>query len=153
MLFLIRACLKLGSDVCVFFFCAFFFCLDCDHYNHGHRILEIEWAVNNNKEYVPSPKAARRSRRKTKHIPDENLHNEDVIDLDDLKVTGAGKASLFDVTPEFGMEVTNMDSPNRSKRSIAELEDLQARSPIKKQKRAKTPAYEDVIEDGIPVIV
>ena len=70
---------------------------------------------------------------------DENAAIEDVIDVDDQREAGSGKPSLFDVLPEFGMEVTNADSPNRSKRTFADLDDLSARTPVKKQKvSAKT---------------
>lgn len=95
----------------------------------GNRIIEIEWAVKNNKEYVPSPKPKKnRNKKKLKNLSiDENKG----MDLDDSG--GRGKSHHY---PEFGNEVTNTDSPTKSKRSLAETEEVVIQTPAKRLKRS-----------------
>ncbi|KAF9528644.1 P-loop containing nucleoside triphosphate hydrolase protein [Crepidotus variabilis] len=115
-----------------------------DNIKLKERIIEIEWAVKNNQDYVPSPKPARKSKRKAKkNTNGENGENEHPMDVDERKPS-ASKSSLFDVIPEFGLEMTNMDSPNCSKRSLAELDDLHARTPVKRQKRTVASVSVDI---------
>lgn len=109
----------------------------------GYRIIEIEWSVKNNKEYIPSP----RKQRKTKQPRlKSNLGQE--LELP-AEVDHAGGPSNFALKgqrlgnmAEFGMEATNADSPNKSlsKRSFADTQEdrenaFASQTPQKRQKR------------------
>lgn len=130
-----------------------------------YRIIEIEWAVKNGKEFVPSPKPPRKTKNKNKKTKGSRL-NENAMDVDgrnncnnnnnenDAESAAAGASKFpsllkttMPVSSEFGMEVTNTpdasDSPslNRSKRSYADVDDLamlkgqMMMTPVKRQKR------------------
>ena len=124
----------------------------------AYRIIEIEWAVKNGKEFVPSPKPPRKMKNKNKKTKGSRL-NENAMDVDgennsnNIKnendaesAKGANSCpSLLKMTmpvSAFGMEVTNADSPNlnRSKRSYVDVDDLavlkgQMMTPVKRPKR------------------
>jgi kinesin family member 22 len=115
----------------------------------GHRIIEIEWSVKNNKEYVPSPRKQRKTKSskqpRLKSNPGQELELPADVDHNDH----AGNPSKFAVkgqrlanVAEFGMEVTNTDSPNKSlsKRSFADTQEdrenaFTSQTPQKRQKR------------------
>ncbi|KAF8191738.1 kinesin-like protein, partial [Pholiota molesta] len=121
-----------------------------DNIKLKERIIEIEWAVKNDKEYVPSPKPARRT--KTKKRTKSNLGPENPpVEDDAMEVDDSGSNMAKRARPasagEFGMEMTNMDSPNKSKRSFADTEDREKsdlppsmQTPVKRQKRAGVAA-------------
>ena len=117
---------------------------------HGNRIIEIEWAFKNNKDYVPSPKRSRKSKNKRKgksHLSRENTAIGEGIQLD-----RDGRSEAV----EFGMEITNTESPTGSKRSFVETESTQ--TPPKRQKRMNisTPVIHvssDDDENGPPAVV
>lgn len=106
---------------------------------HGHRIIEIEWAVKNNKEFVPSPKRARQPKTKKRsksNLARENAPADDAMEVDEC---GAIAGKHRDAPGMFGAESTNTDSPNKSKRSYTDAADLEgmspAQTPMKRQKR------------------
>lgn len=118
----------------------------CDssfHQSGTYRIIEIEWAVKNDKVFVPSPKRPKKTKgtKKTKGsrvypMSDENMDVDYEEDEKLHKVKGKGKEQRRDV--EFGLELTNTDSPNKSKRSMADREDGEddgMGTPPKRQKR------------------
>ena len=92
------------------------------------RIIEIEWAVKNNTTFEPSPrKKTRTRRRKPKSIAHgSDAEDEGAADLDDDgQHTGTSKPwhqGASGAAAEFGLEITNVASPAKSKR---------ARSPTK----------------------
>ncbi|KAG6853357.1 hypothetical protein C0991_005031 [Blastosporella zonata] len=101
------------------------------------RIIEIEWAVKNDREFVPSPKPARRSKKqkKAKAFPIEDTE----MDVDEYGRI-SGKA-------EFGQELTN--SPGKPKRQLDVHEgDDEAGTPPKKQRTNNGKAKAMVAEDG-----
>ena len=110
---------------------------------HGNRIIEIEWAFKNNKDYVPSPKPRnRKSKNKRKgksHLGRENTAKDE----------GGMQAVV-----EFGMEITNTESPVGSKRSFVDTGSTQ--TPLKRRKRMEiaTPVVQVSSEDehGPPVV-
>ncbi len=130
---------------------------DFNPYHWVYRIIEIEWAVKNGKEFVPSPKPPRKTKSKNKKTKGSRLNdnamvvdgeNENENENDAESVEGGSKyPSLLKTTmpmSEFGMEVTNVPdagspSLNRSKRSYADADDLAAlkgqMTPMKRQKR------------------
>jgi kinesin family protein 22 len=117
---------------------------------HGNRIIEIEWAFKNNKDYVPSPKRSKKPKNKKKaksHLGREN------------SMKGEGIREGRSEAVEFGMEITNTaESPAGSKRACADMESTQ--TPLKRQKRmmkdiAATPVVQVSSEDeyGPPDVV
>ena len=117
----------------------------------GHRIIEIEWSVKNNKEYVPSPRKQRKTKSSKQPRLKSNLGQELEFpaEVDDNSHVGGpskfavvkGQQRLANVA-EFGMEVTNTDSPNKSpsKRSFADTQEdrenaFSSQTPQKRQKR------------------
>jgi len=125
---------------------------------HGYRIIEIEWAVKNDKEYVPSPKPVRKPKsKKTKtRTNSENLGMDNAMDVDDHEAGEHRKDYRMGPSTNFGMEVTNTDSPSRGKRSFTDAEDFPTQTPLKKQKRvlASTPVVSVSSEDEMepPVV-
>jgi kinesin family protein 22 len=102
----------------------------------GNRIIEIEWAVKNNKEYVPSPKPPRKNKNKKKS-KNRSVDENDAMDVDDnCGAGGSGKNHHSFPTSEFGNEVTNTDSPNKSKRSLADIDEVVKQTPAKRLKRS-----------------
>jgi kinesin family member 22 len=106
---------------------------------HGNRIIEIEWAFKNNKDYVPSPKRSRKSKNKRK--VKSHLGRENTAMGEGIKVDRRSEAI------EFGMEITNTESPAGSKRCFADTEST--RTPPKRQKRMNivTPVVQVSSED------
>ena len=91
-----------------------------------HRIIEIEWAVKNNKAFVPSPKRAKVKKHKRKKSESGLV----AMDVDDNK-------------KEFGMDLTNMDGdkpPLRGQKRKMEIVDMTVSSDeeaphVRKSKR------------------
>ena len=106
---------------------------------HGNRIIEIEWAFKNNKDYVPSPKPSRRTKNKKRAR--SHLGRENTGIGEDMQVDRRSEAV------EFGMEITNTESPVGSKRCLVDTESTQ--TPAKKQKRMDmaTPVVQVSSED------
>ncbi|KDR80423.1 hypothetical protein GALMADRAFT_242858, partial [Galerina marginata CBS 339.88] len=124
-----------------------------DNIKLKERIIEIEWSVKNNKEYVPSPKPPRKpkTRKRSKSaFEHENPQTDDAMDVDDCGAN-RGKGRRLAVAAEFGMEVTNTESPNKSKRSFADTDDRAnaKQTPQKRQKRTvmATPIQDVSSED------
>lgn len=111
------------------------------------RIVEIEWSVKSNTAFKPSPRKPRktRTRRKTNAIiggsdaEDEGADMEEVVQQlegSKTKLRSIGEAK------EFGLEITNVESPAKSKRPHSPLKqgtgaaeyDETAEMPPKKQK-------------------
>lgn len=103
-----------------------------DNIKLKERIIEIEWSVKNGKQYVPSPKPPKKAKNKKKKVKQpENVESEDHMVVDDQDgAKGKGKKGA-----EFGMELTNTESPNKSKRHL-DSEIDSAQTPLKRQKRA-----------------
>ena len=96
--------------------------------------------MKNGKQYVPSPKPPKKVKNKKKKVKQpENVELEDhmvVDDQDGAKAKGA----------EFGMELTNTESPNKSKRHL-DSEIDSAQTPLKRQKRAANIAVDVESDD------
>ncbi|KAF8155490.1 P-loop containing nucleoside triphosphate hydrolase protein [Crassisporium funariophilum] len=109
-----------------------------DNIKLKERIIEIEWAFKNDRNYVPSPKPPKKpkSKKKSKIVMGaENPAMDDAMDV--VNCGTSGKDALPATAAEFGMEVTNTESPNRSKRSFADTEDRgNTQTPQKRQKRS-----------------
>lgn len=98
-----------------------------------NRIIEIEWAVKNNKEFVPSPKPVRKERKKRgkkasrRDRAIENLTtglggdvdengNDTIMQVDEfgMKITSRGHGHSHKLGglsgTEFGLEITNTTS-------------------------------------------
>uniref|UniRef100_A0A8H8CJ53 Kinesin-like protein n=1 Tax=Psilocybe cubensis TaxID=181762 RepID=A0A8H8CJ53_PSICU len=109
-----------------------------DNIKLKERIIEIEWAVRNNTAYVPSPKPPRKQKSKKRSksaLSREALPAMDAMDVDN-GTKGKGKDGFVGKLGEFGMDFTNTESPNKSKRTYddaTESENMQ--TPMKKQKR------------------
>lgn len=108
---------------------------------HGHRIIEIEWAVKNNQEFVPSPKRTRQPKTKKRsksNLARENPPANDAMEVDECGAID-GKHRDGPGAGTFGAESTNTDSPNKSKRSFTDAADLggvsPAQTPMKRQRR------------------
>jgi len=103
---------------------------------HGYRIIEIEWAVKNNKEFVPSPKPPRKAKKKKgKAAPMVDDTAMDVDDQNELKLGSRRRERA-----EFGLELTNagMDSPTKGKRPLEAQEgEDDAETPPKRQRRGE----------------
>ena len=101
----------------------------------GYRIIEIEWAVKNNRQYVPSPKPPKKNKNKKKLKNRSANENNALDDGDGCGADGKNHHS-FPISSEFGSEVTNnTDSPNRSKRTLADIEEVMKQAPVKRLKR------------------
>ncbi|CAA7268260.1 unnamed protein product [Cyclocybe aegerita] len=133
-----------------------------DNVKLKERIIEIEWAVKNDREYVPSPKPQRKAKKskKSKANRENPERREDAMamDIDDCGaiVGGSKDRSAGGATEsEFGMEVTNTDglSKSLSKRSFADTEERENgfSTPQKRQKRTAlgttTPGVQAGSED------
>ncbi|KAG6857066.1 hypothetical protein H0H87_010031 [Tephrocybe sp. NHM501043] len=105
------------------------------------RIIEIEWAVKNNREFVPSPKPPRRTKKAKK---------AKAVSLEDAEMDVDEYGRLREKA-EFGHELTN--SPGKAKRHLDLPEGLvEAGSPPKKQRtdeKAKADGSDD--EGWVPV--
>jgi len=98
-----------------------------------NRIIEIEWAVKNDKEFVPTPKRPRKSKKKGKKA--EGAMEEDAND--DGEESGSRRGGRGG---QFGMELTNAatvtGSPSKTKRLLNVGEDGEDGTPTKKQRMA-----------------
>lgn len=129
-----------------------------------HRIIEIEWAVKNNKMFVPSP--PKKNKGKIKSKPREFLIADEPMDVDEGEepIGKKGKGRRRATGSEFGMELTNTnaDGLNQSKRSLAAIEeaagdddDDDVETPPKKQRRggkgkAKVVVAESSEDEWVP---
>lgn len=99
----------------------------------GYRIIEIEWAVKSNRQYVPSPKPPKKNKNKKKS------KNRSADENNAMDVGGGcgtdGKNHHSLLISEFGSEMTNADSPNRSKRTLADIEEVMKQTPAKRLKQ------------------
>ncbi|KAF9553564.1 kinesin-domain-containing protein [Agrocybe pediades] len=114
-----------------------------DNIKLKERIIEIEWAVKNNKEYVPTPKPPRKRKTKkgAKSAEPENPAMDDTMDDSaEGRPARKGKNRMHDAAADFGMEVTNTETPSKSKRSIDQADVCATPSPQKRQKRSVVPA-------------
>jgi kinesin family member 22 len=107
------------------------------------RIIEIEWAVQNNKAFVPSPKPPRKSKAKKARSAGRERTVEAEIPMDvDQNVEQKADRSRA----EFGNELTNTGYSAKTKRHldrIVEVEGESAETPPKRQKlSAKTVMIE-----------
>jgi kinesin family protein 22 len=117
-----------------------------------YRIIEIEWSVKNNREFVPSPKPPRKTKgkKKPKNNKEQLLSDDAPMDVDqdcDMKSTGSRRGAT-----EFGLELTNTDSPKGggSKRPLDDEDNESTETPPKRQKRGgklKVLAMDDSGED------
>jgi kinesin family protein 22 len=115
------------------------------------RIIEIEWSVQNNKAFVPSPKPARKSKAKKARpttIREHTAEDEIPMDVDQNVELKADRCRA-----EFGDELTNIGCSainNAGKRhlqldSIVEVEE----TPPKRQKlSAKAVVIESTDGEG-----
>ncbi|GLB45200.1 putative TRAFAC class myosin-kinesin ATPase superfamily, kinesin family protein [Lyophyllum shimeji] len=118
-----------------------------DNVKLKERIIEIEWAVKNNKEFVPSPKPPRKAKKKKGKAA--SVVEDAAMDADDQSELKPG--SRRRERAEFGLELTNagMDSPTKGKRPLdgQEGED-DAETPPKRQRRdGKSMAVVNVSSD------
>lgn len=96
----------------------------------GNRILEIEWAVKNNKEYIPSPKPKKKNKKS------KSRNTEDNMIIDKSSEGSSYRDYQWTRNAEFGMEVTNTESPSRNKRSLTDIEEVVKQTPMKRRKRS-----------------
>lgn len=93
------------------------------------RIIEIEWAVRNNKAFVPSPKPVRKSKaRKARATGRERIEDANPMDVDQQ----AGRARA-----QFGDELTNTEHLGKTKRHLDGRvvgDGVSAETPLKRQK-------------------
>lgn len=105
---------------------------------HGYRIIEIEWSVKNNREFVPSPKPPKKpkAKKKSKSNKESVLPEDEHMDVDqesEMKLASPRRGAAM-----FGAELTNTDSFNggSGKRPLEDEEDDEsAETPPKRQKR------------------
>lgn len=132
------------------------------------RIIEIEWAVKNDKAFVPSPKRPRKEKAKRKgvrakkvvsmpvkveerrmDVDEEDADEEEEQDVENLVLGGKEERRTASV---FGTEVTNInngepDSPTKIKRSMSDLEtEENAATPPKRQRRSGRKRAPTIIE-------
>ncbi|KAG5651643.1 hypothetical protein H0H81_007953 [Sphagnurus paluster] len=119
-----------------------------DNIKLKERIIEIEWAVKNDKDFIPSPKPPRKAKKKkgkAKIVPVD----EATMDVDeDLEPKPTGRRRQ-DKT-EFGMELTNTgipESPSQQKRSLDTVEEEAETPPKKQKKREKAKAVVENSDD------
>ncbi|KAG7085767.1 hypothetical protein E1B28_003308 [Marasmius oreades] len=115
------------------------------------RIIEIEWAVKNERPFVPSPKRPKKTkaeRRKEKKCREkereveekENPLSDDQMDVDEIAATLSGTFgaeitnAVGDGTPEENINQSRSSSPAKRRRSEQDS-DLEHATPAK---RAKT---------------
>lgn len=103
----------------------------------GYRIIEIEWAVKNDKAFVPSPKPAKKSKgkkKKSKNLKDYPMSDEQTgVDEEDYKQGESESAG-----GDFGHELTNASILNTSKRTLADLDgDDDTETTPKRQRRSR----------------
>ncbi|KAG6896724.1 hypothetical protein C0992_006491 [Termitomyces sp. T32_za158] len=106
-----------------------------DNIKLKERIIEIEWAVNNNREFVPTPKPPRKTKKQKKGV----VLTEDV----GMDVDGESKlpsSRLPEAT--FGLELTNTGSPSKAKRQLDIDKDEAGTSPKKQRRIGKVVATE-----------
>ncbi|KAG5716036.1 Kinesin-like protein KIF22, partial [Termitomyces sp. T112] len=81
-----------------------------DNIKLKERIIEIEWAVKNNREFVPTPKPPRKAKKqkKTKATPSEDV-DMDTDEREPKSPSGQPREAMF------GLELTNTgtDSPSK----------------------------------------
>ncbi|RDB30648.1 Kinesin-like protein KIF22 [Hypsizygus marmoreus] len=111
-----------------------------DNVKLKERIIEIEWAVKNDREFVPSPKPPRKAKgkKKSKLAKEPQVTEDDAaMDVDDEAPKHGHPRGR---TAEFGTERTNTgaSSPTKGKRRLdANQEDEDsAETPPKRQRRA-----------------
>lgn len=119
---------------------------------HEYRIIEIEWSVKNNREFVPSPKPPKKpkAKKKSKSNKEPVFPDDEPMDVDqdgETKLAGARRGAAM-----FGAELTNTDSFNggSGKRPLDEEDDESAETPPKRQKRVgkvKVVANDDTSAD------
>jgi len=104
-----------------------------DNIKLKERIIEIEWAVKNNKPFMPSPKRPRRQRRKKGKAAPAVIDNA-AMDVDSEnqapKVNGHRR-----LRADFGMELTNTNIDGNVKRSLDVIEEEDTVTPPKKQRK------------------
>jgi kinesin family member 22 len=123
-----------------------------------NRIVEIEWSVKNDTAFKPSPRKPRktRSRRKTNAIFRGSDAEDEGADVEEVALQlGESRAKLGSIgeAKEFGLEITNVESPAKSKRPHSPVKqdagggkfDATAETPPKKQ---KTGSGKLMIADG-----
>ncbi len=100
------------------------------------RIIDIEWAVDHAKPYVPSPKKTKKKKEKKVKVQEECPMSDEQMDVDAVaEALGA----------EFGTELTNMEfrqqeSPGeRSSKRIRE-QVMDDGTPAKRPRKAKKAA-------------
>ncbi|KAF9458221.1 P-loop containing nucleoside triphosphate hydrolase protein [Collybia nuda] len=122
-----------------------------DNIKLKERIIEIEWSVKNNREFVPSPKPPKKAKtkKKAKSSKDQVLADGAPMDVDqdnEMKMAGPRRGAAM-----FGAELTNTDSPNggSGKRPLEEEEDDDlAETPQKRQKRGGKTKVVVTIDDS-----
>ncbi|KAG6810212.1 hypothetical protein H0H92_012858 [Tricholoma furcatifolium] len=122
-----------------------------DNIKLKERIIEIEWAVKNNRVFVPSPRKSRKH-KKSKAVPNENRD----MDVDEDTTRGP-KAKQFEMdefgvlrqASEFGIELTNAGggSPSKAKRHLDGGDENV--TPPKKQKQEGTTSESGDEEDWV----
>lgn len=106
-----------------------------DNIKLRERVLEIEWAVKNGKEFIPSPKKSRKVRGKKRKIAIDRTHEGPSVDHDSVVQTttddgerrsgdGAGEANSTGVfgkvkEEEYEGQAMNLETP--AKKSKCEI--------------------------------
>ncbi|KAK0203900.1 kinesin-like protein [Desarmillaria ectypa] len=106
-----------------------------DNVKLKERIIDIEWAVNSAKPYVPSPKKTKKKKVKVK-MKEECPMSDEQMDVDAVaEVLGA----------EFGTELTNMEirqdeSPGKSSSKRIREQAIDDGTPAKRLRKTKKAA-------------
>ncbi|KAG5353129.1 hypothetical protein C0989_010151 [Termitomyces sp. Mn162] len=112
-----------------------------DNIKLKERIIEIEWAVKNNREFVPTPKPPRKAKKqkKTKATPSEDV-DMDTDEREPKSPSGQPREAMF------GLELTNTgtDSPSKAKRQLDVTGDNNTTetSPKKQRRNGKAVVIE-----------
>ncbi|RXW20557.1 hypothetical protein EST38_g5299 [Candolleomyces aberdarensis] len=115
-----------------------------DNMKLKERIIEIEWAVKNGREYVPSPKPQKQHKKHKKNRSNKastasSSHEDQENEAMDMDISGGagnggvkGKTRIMSPTSEFGVELTNAGetgvpggNTSLTKRPFADTEDDQ----------------------------
>ncbi|TFK68341.1 kinesin-domain-containing protein [Pluteus cervinus] len=128
-----------------------------DNVKLKERIIEIEWAVKNNKPFMPSPKRSKRSKKnKGSSLASSSNENGDGMDVDEACVKGSKAVDHFESQSGgvFGLELTNAAALPMSVKGKRPLADVAEEDEVeeeltlpKRQKKAKALIVDDENDD------
>lgn len=109
-----------------------------DNVKLRERVLEIEWAIKNGKEFIPTPKKSRKVRGKKRKVAIERTHEDPSVDYDSVSRTalddqegrdgsGGAEASgsgILDKVKEeeYEGQAVNLETPAKKSRCAIKVE-------------------------------